>query len=332
MEKPQDFPLWRCRGEAGGIPAGASGAAISSERNNGCEIAIRRGAPNPQAIADRQSQHQTEHAALWEQIFAALQKSWTGLAEREVRKITPNECSDWAAKFAKTASPTRFNNTLAALRHVCEVAVGAGVIYRNPAAKLKRIRIRSKQLALPSRAEFSELVKIIQRGRGRYSRSCAEFVQGLAFTGLRKSEAAAIEWRDLLFKVDEIVVKGDPETGTKNWEVRRVPMIPEARALFVRMRSERGHEPATAKVFRVRESQKAIDAACRKLGIGRVTHHDLRHLFATTSIEAGIDIPTVSRWLGHKDGGALAMKTYSHLRNEHSTEQAKKVRFGDAQV
>ena len=34
----------------------------------------------------------------------------------------------------------------------------------------------------------------------------------------------------------EIVVRGDPETGTKNWTVRRVPMIPDARALFERMR------------------------------------------------------------------------------------------------
>jgi hypothetical protein len=70
---------------------------------------------------------------------------------------------------------------------------------------------------------------------------------------------------------------------------------------------------ATAKVFRVRESQKAIDAACRKLKIERITHHDLRHLFATTCIESAIDIPTVSRWLGHKDGGALAMRTLATL-------------------
>jgi hypothetical protein len=40
-----------------------------------------------------------------------------------------------------------------------------------------------------------------------------------------------------------------------------------------------------------------------------------------------VDIPTVSRWLGHKDGGALAMKTYGHLRREHSIAQALKVSF-----
>jgi len=59
------------------------------------------------------------------------------------------------------------------------------------------------------------------------------------------------------------------------------------------------------------------------------THHDLRHLFATRCIESGVDIPTVSRWLGHKDGGALAMKTYGHLRDQHSTNMAQKVVFSE---
>jgi integrase len=53
----------------------------------------------------------------------------------------------------------------------------------------------------------------------------------------------------------------------------------------------------------------------------------LRHLFATRCIESGVDIPTVSRWLGHVDGGALAMKTYGHLRREHSAAMAQKVKF-----
>jgi len=42
---------------------------------------------------------------------------------------------------------------------------------------------------------------------------------------------------------------------------------------------------------------------------------------------SGVDIPTVSLWLGHKDGGALDMKVYSHLRNQHSASMAKLVKF-----
>ena len=82
-------------------------------------------------------------------------------------------------------------------------------------------------------------------------------------------------------------------------------------------------------VMPVHECQGAINSACKSLGITRFTHHDLRHLFATRCIESGVDIPTVSRWLGHKDGGALAMKTYGHLRDQHSAYMAQKVTFSE---
>jgi integrase len=79
--------------------------------------------------------------------------------------------------------------------------------------------------------------------------------------------------------------------------------------------------------MQIGECKQALARACKEIGIPKLTHHDLRHLFATRCIESGVDIPTVSRWLGHKDGGALAMKTYGHLRNEHSLAMAQKVKF-----
>jgi integrase len=267
----------------------------------------------------------------WRQRLAALIKSWPGLNETEIRKITQAECKKWASTYAKTASPTNYNNTVALLRHVLNVAIEAGVIYANPAATLKRAAIRGKEIALPTTDKFNALIDEMRAGHSRDSRNCADFAEGLAFTGCRKGEANEIEWRDFDFDADfnasEFVVRGDATTGTKNWEVRRVPLIPDARALFRRMRSERSDEPLDAKVFRVKECQKALDRACKNVGIDRITHHDLRHLFATRCIESGVDIPTVSRWLGHKDGGALAMKTYGHLRREHSIAQAQKVTF-----
>ena len=201
------------------------------------------------------------------------------------------------------------------------------MIYSNPAATLKRAAIRRKEIALPTIDKFNALVAEMRAGRSRDSRNCADFALGLAVTGMRKGEANALEWRDVDFEVGEIVVRSDPQTGTKNWELRRLPLIPDAHDLFQRMRSERADEPSDAKVFGVRESQKALDRACRKVGTERITHHDLRHLFATRCIERSVDIPTVSRWLGHKDGGALAMKTYGHLRQEHSMAQAQRVTF-----
>jgi integrase len=263
----------------------------------------------------------------WRECLAALTKSWGGLSETEIRKITQADCKKWASAYAKKASPTRYNNTVSVLRHVLDVAVEAGVVYSNAAAAVKRAPVRSKEIALPSIEKFNALIAEMHAGHGRDSINCADLAAGLAYTGCRVGEAGQIEWRDIDFEAGEVIVRGDATTGTKNWELRRVPLIPDARALFERMRSEREDEPLDAKIFRVRECQKSLDRACKKVGADRITHHDLRHLFATRCIESGVDIPTVSCWLGHKDGGALAMKTYGHLRREHSIAQAQRVSF-----
>jgi integrase len=263
----------------------------------------------------------------WRECLAALQKSWPGLSETEIRKITQADCKKWASAYAKTASATRYNNTVSILRHVLNVAVESGVVYGNAAAVVKRAAVRGKQIALPTIDKFNAMIAEMRAGHSRDSINCADLATGLAFTGCRIGEAREIAWRDVDFNAGEIVVRGDAKTGTKNWELRRVPLIPDARGLFQRMRSERRGEPLDAKVFRVGECQKALNRACKKVDTNRITHHDLRHLFATRCIESGVDIPTVSRWLGHKDGGALAMKTYGHLRREHSIAAAQKVSF-----
>jgi integrase len=263
----------------------------------------------------------------WRECLTALQKSWPGLSEAEIRKITQGDCKKWASAYAKKASPSRYNNTVSVLRHILNVAVEAGVIYSNAAAAVKRAPVRCKEIKLPSIDKFNALIAEMRAGHSRDSINCADFASGLAFTGCRISEAGEIAWRDVDFDAGEIVVRGDATTGTKNWGLRRVPLIPDARALFEQMRSDRPGESPDVKVFRVGECQKALDRACKKIGADRITHHDLRHLFATRCIESGVHISTVSRWLGHKDGGSLAMKTYGHLRREHSIAQAQRVTF-----
>lgn len=108
---------------------------------------------------------------------------------------------------------------------------------------------------------------------------------------------------------------------------RMIPIFPPLAALVAEMQGRRGKEAPYSHILRVKECLGALKSACRRVGVKALTHHDLRHLFATSCIESGVDVPTVSRWLGHSDGGALAMKTYGHLRQEHSDTQAAKVHF-----
>jgi integrase len=262
-----------------------------------------------------------------EEVVKAISKTWPDLEELDVRSVSQTECKSWAARLSTQYSPTRYNATIGVLRQILNVAVDAGALCQNPASLLKRARIRPKTLQLPDQEKFKSFVTELENGGGRDSQNCADLVRFLAFGGFRISEAAHVTWGDCDFLKGEIVVRGDASTGTKNWTIRRVPMISDMRQLLERLKSERTAEPPETPVMRVRECQKAMDRAAKVVGMPRITHHDLRHLFATRCIESGVDVPTVSRWLGHKDGGALAMKTYGHLRDEHSANMANKVKF-----
>jgi len=103
-------------------------------------------------------------------------------------------------------------------------------------------------------------------------------------------------------------------------------MTDALRELLLRIRPENEPQPNDF-ISPIKDAKKCLHTACRKLGFSQFTHHDFRHFFATTCIEAGVDIPTISQWLGHKDGGALAMKVYGYLRQEHSFAMIKRVNF-----
>jgi len=83
----------------------------------------------------------------------------------------------------------------------------------------------------------------------------------------------------------------------------------------LKLRSEFNPAP-TDRILRIDSAKKSLATACEQLGFARFSHHDFRHFYATTCIESGVDIPTVSRWLGHSDGGALAMRVYGQLQVE----------------
>jgi integrase len=273
--------------------------------------------------ANTEIKSKTKH--YYKQRIDSLLRTWPGLDKTNVRDISKQNCLDWAAKY--TGSATAFNNTALVLRMVLEIAIETGVIYENSARHVTRRAVKPKELHLPDNTKFVEFVQIIENAGGRFSRDCADLVRFLAYGGFRLGEAGNITWADCDFKKGEIAVRGDSEEGTKNSEVRRVPMIAEMLQLLERLREAHGEDMPAARVMRVSECQKAMEAAVKKVGISHLTHHDLRHLFATRCIESGVDIPTVSRWLGHKDGGGLAMKVYGHLRNQHSTSMAKLVSF-----
>jgi len=294
--------------------------------------------------------------------LARLFKHWPDFGAMKPSKLHAPAVADWGnrlrtgARFKRPGAKTihvgyaadSVNKCVETINRLCQIAVEHGAIMRNPldaAPPNLRLRhpVRPKKPLLPStemmRKLFDEIEKPIEVPvelanmassfsplLNRERLDVGEFARYLAYSGNRLSEAGAMTWD----RVKERTLK-IPGTKTAAAE-REIPQIPSMITLLERIRARRaaanaGTDPAklTGPIFHVKECQKSVNRACKALGIPRLTHHHFRHYFATVCIESGVDVPTVARWLGHVDGGALAMKTYGHLRQEHSLTQAAKV-------
>ncbi|HWC58651.1 MAG TPA: hypothetical protein VHC44_03080, partial [Verrucomicrobiae bacterium] len=139
-----------------------------------------------------------------EERIASLLRSWPELERIEVSKIAKQDCLNWATKYASEVGAACVNTCTATLRMVIDVAIEAGARYDNPAKFIKKLRIRQKELKLPSHDEFQQIVQSVEQVNRRFSRDCANLIRFLAFGGFRKGEAANITWADCDFQKREI--------------------------------------------------------------------------------------------------------------------------------
>lgn len=252
---------------------------------------------------------------------------FAGLA---IRNIRPHHCERWLTERAGQIAPQTMVHELDTMRLVFAYAIRHGLMLSNPADGIKRRKIAHQPMVIPTREQFRKLVESIRQNDGREdsqrkAKPGADLVELLAYSGCRIHEAISLTWADVDFEKNTLTITRG-EQGTKNHEPRVIPTTDALQSLLLRLKAERNPAPSDPISF-VHDAKKCLATACRKLAYPYFTHHDFRHFFATTCIESGVDIPTVSRWLGHKDGGALAMRVYGHLRQDHSFASVKKVTF-----
>jgi hypothetical protein len=238
------------------------------------------------------------------------------------RTWTAKEASGWWTRVAGKYAPQRANNVLGVCKQVGKLLVELGIRLDDPTVKLKRVKIPNTEPPVPSREEVMKIVGSIRAQGKSKSEESADYVEFLAFAGCRHGQARAFEWEH-----DEGSWLKFPAgvTGTKGAATRRLPISPPLRAVLDSIKVRSGDESPSGRIFKIVTPRIALDNACERLGIAHVRIHDLRHFFASYAIESGVDIPTVSKWLGHKDGGKLLMNRYSHLRDEHSLASAAKL-------
>jgi integrase len=257
--------------------------------------------------------------------------------DKPIRNLSADDVARWKAKRGGKLASRSFNWDLEIMRGVFGYALKRGLILQDPSADTERMPVKYRPITIPTKEEFKRLMEQLH---GSYENAQAgNMIQLIAYSGCRKMEAAGLAWGDVDFQNNRIRVgidrpdaKALEEDNIKTEASRRViPMNPALRAFLEELKSQNPRAKPTDKVIGIMSARKGLQTACSKLWgkekKDRFTHHDFRHLFATTCIESGVDIPTVSRWLGHKDGGALAMRVYGHLREQHSDKEAEKVKF-----
>jgi integrase len=257
----------------------------------------------------------------YQQIAVSLIRTSDSLpskpADKKLSKATLADLRAWMDDHAAKVSRTRYNGALALLRRTYARAIESQTVMRNLPDELDRLQPIDKKRDLPTIEDFARIVAEILSQKKAHSKSVAASVRFLASTGMRISEAQAVRWGDI--SDSAIVIR-----TAKNDEFRRIPLTASARAVLDELRPVRPSGPADP-VMPVKSPRIALEGACKRIGLGHLRVHDLRHIFATRCIEGGVDIPTIAHWLGHKDGGVLAAKTYGHVIEKHSDKQILKV-------
>jgi site-specific recombinase XerD len=264
----------------------------------------------------------------WKELSAtARQDGFDKLDGMNAREFTKEQCQSWQARFSEYA-PSVFNNTVNTFRRVLELA---GVLHDdNPAFKIGRRDIVEKPIRLPRAEQFDRIIELVGTSGAAQANDCADLIQFLAFTGTRISEAKQAVWSDVNWQDNQLQIHSVKVRGAHDGSVTRmIPLNPALKQLLERMRLEQNPQP-NDRICQVSECQKSLDRACKLAGCKRLTHHDMRHYFVTKCLQGGVDVFTLSQWVGHRDNGKLLLKVYSHLQAEHSQALAAKVTFGAA--
>lgn len=171
--------------------------------------------------------------------------------------------------------------------------------------------------------ELRRLREAPEEAGGMIGKRDKAIIELLFSTGLRVSELANLQIKDINLKKDEFTIKGK---GSKHRLVflsdsakKAINIYLEARKdtspfLFVshdRARAEREVMPISS-----RSVQRLIEKNAMLAGISkRVTPHMLRHTFATDLLQNGADIRAVQSMLGHES--ITTTQVYTHVTDKH---------------
>ena len=229
---------------------------------------------------------------------------------RSLHTIKQKDIEDFLARRQdEGASTATTNRDLCRIKNMFKKAMEWGIVDANPAATIKQAKEVVEEADFLTKEEVNDLIK-----------ACGPRLKPLVTvavnTGMRWSELANLEWRDV-HSGRKIITLRD----TKNGESRYVPMNRAVRDTLDDLRKQQARERGRIQklVFASRlgdkpmkDVRKPYKKALKDAGIDETfTFHGLRHTAASHLVMSGVDLRTVGMILGHKT--AQITLRYAHL-------------------
>ena len=223
---------------------------------------------------------------------------------------------------------------------VCQMALDKAVeekvIHGNPAAGCRLPPIKGREMQVLTQEEMRRFL-IQAKAEGMYELFLLDLT-----TGMRRGELLALRWDDLDFatgklRIDKQVcpvggklIVSEPKTKAANRTIILPPAMLEVLAEY-----KKGIFSDLIFPSRVKPDQpidpgyvrKRLQVILKRAGCKSVRFHDLRHTFATMSLENGMDVKTLSTIIGHVSS-ATTLNTYTHITDAMRQSAADKIDRG----
>lgn len=219
-------------------------------------------------------------------------------------------------------------------RAALEKAVQERLIRKNPAIGCKLPPKKSAEMKVLT---HEEIYRFLQQAR--YEGYYELFLLELS-TGMRRGEILGLQWTDLDVKTGELKIERQISrikgkliaVPPKTKQSIRTIILPTA-LVDVLLKYKETIESKWIFPSPVKECDEPRDPQSlyhrtqlilERSGCKKIRFHDLRHTFATMSLENGMDVKTLSAMIGH-NSSATTLDIYSHITNVMQVNAARKI-------
>lgn len=143
-----------------------------------------------------------------------------------------------------------------------------------------------------------------------------KLVEAALLTGARFGELVALHVHDVNLRTSQVYI-----SESKSGKPRHIPLNPEGAALFRELLAGKAgnalvFDKANGEPWGKNHHVRSLLASCEAAKVTpAISFHELRHTYASHLAQAGVDLLTISKLLGHSDTRITA-KHYAHLADK----------------